>query len=82
MFGLNKGWRCDIFDLFINDKNLFSKSIEKSIFFSSSGYSLFDVNNQYTIQGLLNSYYVGSKECHLLSFKELFLTGIMQPPEV
>ena len=33
MFGLNNVWRCDIFDLFIDDKNLFSKSIEKSIFF-------------------------------------------------
>ena len=32
-------------------------------------------------QGLLNSYYVGSKESYLLSFKELFLNGIMQPPE-
>ena len=32
-------------------------------------------------QGLLNSYQVGSKKCYLLSFKELFLSGITQPPE-
>ena len=32
--------------------------------------------------GLLNNYCVGSKKCRLLSFKELLLTRITQPPEV